>query len=384
MTAPRELVHRLLEDPSFQKWATGRASPEIDGRWDAWIAGDDTAPWPGGPESTHPHGDPDAVMREEAAASAAEIIRILEFRDMSVSDTDVDEAWTRFQKRLHARTSASEPGPKGRRSRPANRPGRRPAASRTAASRTAASRTAGSRIGAIVFTIVLVAGAGLWLFTQPSTEPVEITTQAGEQATVTLPDETRIVLNANSRLRYDRNAFTEGSRVVSVDGEALFDVQPAPQRDNPSFRVVAPDGSIRVLGTTFSVAHRGAGTRVVLSEGRVAVDSRLADRDTTFELKPGELVSFDRQTGQVKRRAVNPRVYTSWASGTLVFDNTPLPEVVARIEATYDVQVVVQNPGILDRVVSGSVENDLVVLINGLAQILDRPSDRTGDRSVIR
>jgi len=201
---------------------------------------------------------------------------------------------------------------------------------------------------------------------------------------VTLPDETRIVLNANSRLRYDRNAFTEGSRVVSVDGEALFDVQPAPQRDNPSFRVVAPDGSIRVLGTTFSVAHRGAGTRVVLSEGRVAVDSRLADRDTTFELKPGELVSFDRQTGQVKRRAVNPRVYTSWASGTLVFDNTPLPEVVARIEATYDVQVVVQNPGILDRVVSGSVENDLVVLINGLAQILDRPIDRTGDRIVIR
>jgi hypothetical protein len=58
--------------------------------------------------------------------------------------------------------------------------------------------------------------------------------------------------------------------------------------------------------------------------------------------------------------------------------------VVARIEATYDVQVVVQNPGILDRVVSGSVENDLVVLINGLAQILDRPIDRTGDRIVIR
>lgn len=379
MTAPRELVHRLLEDPSFQKWATGRASPEIDGRWAAWIAGDDTAPWPGGLESAHPPGDPDAVMREEAAASAAEIIRILEFRDTSVSDTDVDEAWTRFQKRLHARTSASEANPTGRQSRPPNHPGRRPAASRTAGSRIGA-----SRIGAIVFTVVLVAAAGLWLFTQPSTEPVEITTEAGEQATVTLPDETRIVLNANSRLRYDRKAFTEGSRVVSVDGEALFDVQPAPQRENPSFRVVAPDGSIRVLGTLFSVAHRGADTRVVLSEGRVAVDSRLADRDTTFELKPGELVSFDRETSQVKRRAVNPRVYTSWASGTLVFDNTPLPEVVARIEATYDVQVVVQNPSILDRVVSGSVENDLVVLINGLAQILDRPIDRTGNRIVIR
>jgi len=374
MTAPRELVHRLLEDPSFQKWAAGRASPEIDGRWEAWIAGDDMTPWPGGSASAHPLDDQDAVIREEAAASAAEIIRILEFRDTSVSGTDVDEAWTRFQKRLHARTSAPDADLTERSSRPSKRPGRRTAASRIGAPRT----------GAIVFTILLVAAVGLWQFTQPSTEPVEITTEAGEQATVTLPDETRIVLNANSRLRYDRKAFTEGSRVVSVDGEALFDVQPAPQRENPSFRVVAPDGSIRVLGTTFSVAHRGADTRVVLSEGRVAVDSRLAARDTTFEMKPGELVSVDRETGQVERRAVNPRVYTSWASGTLVFDNTPFPEVVERIEATYDVQVVIQNPSILDRVVSGSVENDLVVLINGLSQILDRPIDRTGDRIFIR
>jgi len=77
-------------------------------------------------------------------------------------------------------------------------------------------------------------------------------------------------------------------------------------------------------------------------------------------------------------------VYTSWASGVLVFDDTPLPEIVERIEATYDVTVVVENPGVLERQVSGSVENDLSVLIEGLSQILERPIDRRGDRIVIR
>jgi ferric-dicitrate binding protein FerR (iron transport regulator) len=219
---------------------------------------------------------------------------------------------------------------------------------------------------------------------QPDAQPIAVSTQTGEQATVNLPDDTRIVLNANSHVRYDPDAFTHGPRVVSVTGEVLFDVAPAPERDDPTFRVRTPDGTVRVLGTTFSVTHRGDDTRVVLSEGRVAIDSRLAQRDTTFELKPGDLVSFDRETGQLQRRIVNPDVYTSWASGQLVFDNTPLPEVVARIESTYGVKVVVQDPNVLDRVVSGSVENDLSVLIQGLSQILDRPIDRNGNRIVIR
>ena len=227
-------------------------------------------------------------------------------------------------------------------------------------------------------------GVVLWAVTQPDPQPIAVSTQTGEQATVTLPDDTRIVLNANSRLQYDSDAFTDGSRVVSVDGEALFDVTSAPERDDPTFRVQTPDGTVRVLGTTFSVTHRGDDTRVVLSEGRVAIDSRVAQRDTTFELEPGDLVSFDRQSGRVQRRTVNPKVYTSWASRQLIFDNTPLPEVVARIESTYDVHVVVQDPNVLDRVVSGSVENDLSVLIEGLSQILDRPIDQNGDRIVIR
>jgi len=81
---------------------------------------------------------------------------------------------------------------------------------------------------------------------------------------------------------------------------------------------------------------------------------------------------------------VNPRVYSSWTSGTLVFDETPVAEVVDRIEATFNVEVVVEDPAVFDRTVSGSVENDLPTIVSGLSQILDRPIDRRGDRVVIR
>ncbi len=365
-----------MEDPSFQKWATGRASPEVDRQWQAWVDGE-RASWPDAHRDTPPgyssrEAPPDPSMRSNAASEASEIIQSLPFQDPPVPPPDVDAAWNRFQSRRQEMDASSDRGIDAGSRRPPRRPRRRQRF-----------RTA-SYTGAIAVVVLAAVGALLWFTTQPDAQPIAVSTQTGEQITVTLPDDTRIVLNANSRLRYDPNAFTSGPRIVSVDGEALFDVDPAPERDDPTFRVQTPDGTVRVLGTTFSVAHRGDDTRVVLSEGRVAIDSRVAQRDTTFELEPGDLVSFDRQTGQVKRQTVNPKVYTSWASGQLVFDNTPLPDVVARIESTYGVDVVVQDPNVLDRVVSGSVENDLSVLIQGLSQILDRPIEHNGNRIVIR
>lgn len=359
-----------MEDPSFQEWATGRASPEVDRQWQAWVDGDRASL----PDA---HGDasveqmaPDSSVRSDAASAASEIIQSIAFQEAPDSSFDVDAAWNRFQNRQRGEDPSSGEGADAR--RPPRRPRRRQRF------------RAAPYTGAIAVAILAAVGALLWVTVQPDAQPIAVSTKTGEQATVNLPDDTRIVLNANSHLRYDPSAFAHGPRIVSVTGEALFDVRSAPERDDPTFRVETPDGTVRVLGTTFSVTHRGEDTRVVLSEGRVAIDSRVAQRDTTFELKPGDLVSFDRQSGQMQRRTVNPNVYTSWASGQLVFDNTPLPEVVARIESTYGVEVVVKDPNVLDRVVSGSVENNLSVLIEGLSQILDRPIDRNGNRIVIR
>lgn len=392
MSPPRDLITRLLEDSSFQDWVRGTAPPDVDRRWTAWVEGDDVQPFERGFAG---EPEPDPAERVDAVSAAAEVIRAVRFQDQPVSKKAIDRAWNRFQQRwpnadrgrdAPSDRSSRDPGPSdpsdadpSQGEAPPSRPPRRPRRRRRL--------RAATRAG-FVAALVLVVAAGLWIFMPSDHAPVTIATQSGEQATVTLPDDSRIVLNAHSRLEYDPAAFADGDRRVTVLGEALFEVTHRPGAADPAFRVRTADGTVRVLGTTFAVTHRDDDTRVVLQEGRVAIDATLADRpaprDTTFELSPGDLVAFDAETGRIDRRRVNARVYTSWASGELVFDNTPLPEVVARIEATYDVNVVVEDPTVLDRLVSGSVENDLSVLIDGLSQILDRPINRRGNRIVIR
>lgn len=402
MTANRELEDCLLEDPSFQAWARGSATPAAAQRWSDWLDGADVDPF--SDETSQRPPVPEASARQAAAEAASAILQAIEFRDdLPRSEIDVDRAWERFQaarmrRSLRKRTyrDGASASPRDADSSdatpdvpssaeapdsdpPAPRPPRKPRR------HTHRRRSAAQRIG-VLLSVLVVAGLTLWWIQQPA-GPQVVATTVGERATVDLPDGTQIVLNANSRLRYDPSTYARGPRSVTLLGEALFDVTHRPDRPHPSFRVVTEDGTVRVLGTTFSVMRRGdEGTRVVLSEGRVAVDARAGDkrRDTTLVLEPGDLVSFDDDTGLIERRRVNPKVYTSWTSGVLVFDQTPVAEIVRRIESTYDVNVVVEDPALLDQVVSGSVENDLGVLVNGLSQILDRPVRRSGNRILIQ
>jgi len=382
MTADRDLVSSLLHDPSFQDWVTGVASDQEDRAWSAWIDGADTDPFTATHSAAPNPAEATAAERADAVAAASSVIRRVSFQDPPVSSDEVDAAWREVQNRRSdpndrpSRPDRETDGPDDR--APSARPPRKRRRHRT---------RKGLRVG-LSAAVVAALALSLWMFQTTESQPVVLTTNAGEQATLTLPDDSRIVLNAHSRLEYNPRAFENGDRQVTIDGEALFTIKKRPSADDPSFRVETPDGTVRVLGTTFSVEHRDRATRVVLEEGRVAVDTRVGRpdtrRDTTFDMVPGDLVTFDADSGEIAQRNVNPQVYTSWASGVLVFDDTPLPEIVERIEATYDVTVVVENPGVLERQVSGSVENDLSVLIEGLSQILERPIDRRGDRIVIR
>jgi hypothetical protein len=85
---------------------------------------------------------------------------------------------------------------------------------------------------------------------------------AGARATLALPDGSRLEVAADTELV----PFAE--RVRLRRGSVRFDVQHRPER---IFRVLVPDGEVRVLGTLFDVGVKPAGTRVHLLHGRVEV-----------------------------------------------------------------------------------------------------------------
>lgn len=150
-------------------------------------------------------------------------------------------------------------------------------------------------------------------------------TRAGERKTIALDDGTRIELNTASALSLDYGPFRR--QVTLHRGEAYFQVASEPDRP---FAVEAGPGRAVVLGTGFAMRRRDAETEVVLAEGRVAVSAPSAPAAGTVELKPGEGVVVTR-TGPGPVRMLDTDRALAWRTGRLVFDATPLSEVLAEI-----------------------------------------------------
>ena len=98
----------------------------------------------------------------------------------------------------------------------------------------------------------------------------------GGRVTMTLPDGSKIDVGGDTEVV----AFAERFRVRH--GHARFDVMHRPER---TFRVLVPDGEVRVLGTLFDVDAATAGTRVHLLHGRIEIQcatqvERLEDGDS--------------------------------------------------------------------------------------------------------
>ena len=256
-----------------------------------------------------------------------------------------------------------------------------------------ARRWAGAGVAALVLSAV---GLGLWQYRLHAPAPVatwtSYATKAGEHRELTLPDNSRVTLNANSVLRLATTWQPGRAREVWLAGEAFFQVQhTAPAQltavaaapANVKFTVHAGPLDVAVLGTQFDVLNRAGRTNVVLQSGQVQLRHRLAGRTEELLLHPGEMAEFlpAAPTAPLAKRPVNAPLYAAWTSGHLDFDDTPLAEVITLLEDTYGLHITLRTPALRQQKLSGSVPNqDLDVLLNTLAKSLDTKVHRTGSQ----
>lgn len=198
---------------------------------------------------------------------------------------------------------------------------------REAADRRTPSRGSGSLSGrrlvpiGLAGMILLALGGAGWLWY--GQRPVTFTTAVGEQRTVRLEDGSRITLDTATRVSV---RYSGSQRTVTLsNGQAMFDV--ASEAARP-FLVRAGDTEVRALGTQFDVRRSGAGARVLLVEGQVVV--RQSERpETGWSLAPGQQVTTSTPRPEVVE--VNVPAATSWTTGRLTFENTPISEAVAEV-----------------------------------------------------
>lgn len=164
-----------------------------------------------------------------------------------------------------------------------------------------------------------------------------IATSKGRQFTVTLPDGSKVWLNAASSLRFPV-AFNGGDRTVEFSGEGYFEV--AKDAAKP-FRVKVPGKlDLEVLGTSFNVNayanERNSYTTLVTGAVKVAQAGNGAG---AVVLKPGEQLQAGGNGMEVMRNA-NLDKAIAWKNGLFNFDGAGLRDMMRQLERWYDLEVV--------------------------------------------
>lgn len=232
-------------------------------------------------------------------------------------------------------------------------PPARPAASR----RRRALRKAGG-----VLAIVLLAAGTWWL--DPVYRSEQFATLVGQRAEIGLADGSQLTLDTNTRLTVKWRLRSR--QVLLEEGRARFDVSPSAWRP---FTVAADAVRVRVVGTRFDVWQRPMSTEVTVYQGRVAVwhDGQEAPQ---VLLQPGQQVSVP--TGMMDSSATlhvqsfDESRQAAWRQGRLVFQETPLGQVLEEIQRYTALSIRVEDAETAGLVLSGVFDSGNIEQLLGL------------------
>jgi transmembrane sensor len=195
-------------------------------------------------------------------------------------------------------------------------------------------------------------------------------TQFGETKTILLADQSQVVLNAQSTLKVPRDMFASLAREVWLTGEGYFSI--AKHATHRQFLVHTDHLDIEVLGTKFNVTDRRERARIILAEGKVKVTSVItnaSEKKETVVMKPGESLEITSASRVPLKKTVKPELYTAWRENKLIFEQTPLTEVLQTIEDYYGIEFILEDSSLSGEQFTGILpNNDLEVILKSLSR----------------
>jgi transmembrane sensor len=224
-------------------------------------------------------------------------------------------------------------------------------------------------------TVILLSGLAWWLYQHT---PETYQTAYGETRQLTLPDGSRVTLNANSSLQLARNWEPEAAREVWLEGEAFFSV--THQQNHQKFVVHARQLDVQVLGTEFNVFTRPKAVKVVLESGSVKLSQPDKSPDQGITMKPGQFFEV-KADGSQQWRTIRPEPYSAWKEKRLVLEQTTLADLVEILQDNYGLTVEVPQEELLRLRASGSMPltdaDDVLLQIEKLFSLTIKRSGTT-------
>ncbi|MFC6098999.1 FecR family protein [Olivibacter domesticus] len=146
---------------------------------------------------------------------------------------------------------------------------------------------------------------------------------------LTLPDGTKVWVNAMSTLRFPVQ-FVGEERRVYLEGEAYFEV--AKDYTKP-FVVEIAGSQIEVLGTQFNVSTYHSDMTTTLVEGMVKV----SNGEKFKLLKPGQEAKIHQK--QIAVTSANLAKAIAWKEGDFYFEKDDIMDVMQQLQRWYDFKV---------------------------------------------
>lgn len=228
----------------------------------------------------------------------------------------------------------------------------------------------------VACSVMVLLGVGLFtrlLTTDQEQQEFKIMADKGQRASVDLPDGSKAWLNSHTTLSYS-NMYGQGERVITLDGEAYFEVAPA---NGLRFIVKAANMEIEALGTSFNVkayAEDDAVTTTLFS-GKVNVK---AGNENAI-LTPNQYAAFNKKTQEfTKGSPEHPEYASMWLSNEFSSDGQTLGEIAITLNRMYNVHVEFESEKVQKHRFRGAILNkslDNILAIISLTSPITYSSD---------
>ncbi|MFA5849240.1 MAG: FecR domain-containing protein [Bacteroidales bacterium] len=192
-------------------------------------------------------------------------------------------------------------------------------------------------------------------------------TERGVKGKIVLEDSTVVWLNSDSKIIFPEH-FSSDSRQIRFEGEGFFEV--AKNSERPMVVTTAKGMMIKVLGTKFHIKsyNNDDSEQATLFTGKIQLAKEVKGNggamvQQTIEMVPNETVIFNRNGVELISHNADTTKKVAWKRGELVFDETPMSEVVKMLERWHGAKIVVSDNAVLRHKFTGSFNAESLVQV---------------------
>lgn len=175
----------------------------------------------------------------------------------------------------------------------------------------------------------------------------EVYTQSGQTRNVSLADGSVIRLAPESRLTYP-SSFGSDLRRVFLEGEAYASIT---HNDKCPFEIQSNDVTVRVLGTEFNFSSYSsdAECELALVDGSVEMNIEGANGNHKIQMKTGDMVRYDKETGSLDNLRFSPDAFLANArKGGLQFSNRKMEDIARCLERQFGARIIIEDDAIAE------------------------------------